>query len=53
MAVAALLPVSPLAGALGFTPLPLLFWPRLAAMLVAYLALTQAVKVWFVRRYGE
>ena len=34
VAVGAALPFSPLAGMLGFTPLPLLYWPLLAAMLV-------------------
>ncbi len=49
--VAAWLPVSPLAGALGLVRLPALFWPLLAAMLVAYVGLTQIVKTWFNRRF--
>lgn len=44
------LPSSPLGPALGFTPLPRLYWPILAATLVAYVALTQAVKTRLLRR---
>jgi len=53
VAVGAFLPFSPLAGALGFVPLPPLYWLFLLGMLVAYVFLTQGVKVWFVRRFGE
>jgi Mg2+-importing ATPase len=53
VAVGAALPFSPLAGPLGFTPLPALYWPFLAGMLLAYVALTQVVKSWFVRRFGD
>jgi len=53
VALGALLPISPLAGVLGFTPLPLLYWPFLVGMLVAYVVLTQTVKVWFIRKFGE
>ncbi len=51
--VGAYLPFSPLAGWLGFTPLPWSYWLWLAAMLVCYVVLTQIVKVWFVRRFAE
>jgi P-type Mg2+ transporter len=51
--VGAWLTVSPLAGAMGFVPLPGLYWLLLAAMLACYVVLTQMMKVWFVRRYGE
>jgi Mg2+-importing ATPase len=37
---------------LGFTPLPWLYWPLVAGLLVAYALLTHFVKVWFVRRWG-
>jgi Mg2+-importing ATPase len=46
------LPVSPFAPALGFVALPPLYWPALAAMLLAYLALTHVMKTWFHRRFG-
>ncbi len=51
-AVGALLPYSPFAGALGFVPLPSLFWPILALMVLAYLALTHIIKILFHRRFG-
>jgi Mg2+-importing ATPase len=53
VAVGAWLPYSPLAGTLGFVPLPPLYWLLLLAMLIGYVLLTQVVKVWFVRRFGE
>ena len=53
VAVGAWLTVSPLASTLGFVPLPPSFWLFLVAMLVGYALLTQVVKTWFVRRFGE
>jgi len=50
MAVAAWLPYSPLASALGFTALPPLYWPILLATLLCYVVLTQAVKMWLIRK---
>ena len=44
------LPSSPLAPALGLTHLPSLYWPFLAVTLLAYVALTQAVKAWLHHR---
>ncbi len=46
------LPYSPLAKPLGLTPLPGSYWPILAAMVIAYLVLTHAMKVWFNRRFA-
>ena len=46
------LPFSPLAPALGLAPLPLDYWCALAALLSAYLMLTQLAKAWLVRRFG-
>jgi Mg2+-importing ATPase len=53
VSVGAWLTVSPLADTLGFVPLPPLFWLLLAGMLVCYVVLTQVVKTWFIRRYGD
>ena len=50
MAVAAWLPYSPVALALGFIALPPLYWPILLATLLCYIALTQAVKMWLIRK---
>jgi Mg2+-importing ATPase len=53
VAVGAWLIVSPLATTLGFVSLPPLYWLFLAIMLLGYAILTQVVKVWFIRRFGE
>jgi Mg2+-importing ATPase len=50
MVVGASLPFSPLGPVLGFTPLPLLYWPLLAAILLGYVLLTQGVKTWLLRK---
>jgi Mg2+-importing ATPase len=50
MAIGAYLPFSPLAGYLGFVPLPTLFWPLLLLTLLCYVALTQVVKVWLLKK---
>ena len=50
MGIGAVLPFSPLAQFLGFVPLPWQFWPFLAATLVCYVALTQLVKVWLLKK---
>ena len=50
VAFASWLPYSPLAPALGFEPLPLLYWPILLATLLCYVFLTQAVKMWLIRK---
>jgi Mg2+-importing ATPase len=51
--VGALLTISPLADALGFVPLPPLYWLLLAIILVCYVVLTQLIKSWFYRRFGD
>lgn len=53
VALGAALTVSPLANTLGFVALPPLYWLYLAIMLLGYAILTQLVKVWFMRRFGE
>jgi P-type Mg2+ transporter len=47
------LTVSPLANTLGLVPLPPRYWLFLAIMLLCYAILTQVVKTWFIRRFGE
>ncbi len=49
MAFGMLLPYSPLASALGFTHLPRMYWPILMLTLLAYMGLTQIIKVWLLR----
>jgi Mg2+-importing ATPase len=53
VAIGAYLPYSPLAATLGFVPLPPLYWVLLLGMLVAYVILTQLVKTWFYRKFGD
>ncbi|MGH7970103.1 MAG: cation transporting ATPase C-terminal domain-containing protein, partial [Limisphaerales bacterium] len=50
MLIGACLPYSPLAAPLGFVPLPFLYWPLLVLTLLCYVALTQAVKTWLIRK---
>ncbi|MEV4926083.1 magnesium-translocating P-type ATPase [Streptomyces roseoverticillatus] len=52
MAFGLLLPFSPLAPALSMEALPMGYFPWLMAILLAYCALTQAVKTWYVRRFN-
>ncbi len=51
-AIGIALPFSPLAGPLGFQPLPALYWPIVAGFLLSYAVLTHLVKTWFIRRWG-
>jgi Mg2+-importing ATPase len=50
MAIGAYLPYSPLATTLGFVPLPLGYWPLLLVTLICYVALTQIIKTWLIRK---
>jgi P-type Mg2+ transporter len=50
LAIGIALPVSPIASYLGFRALPSAYWPFLLATLVCYVVLTQAVKMWLLRR---
>jgi Mg2+-importing ATPase len=47
------LTISPLAGTLGFVTLPPSYWLYLSGLMVGYVILTQLVKTWFYRRYGD
>ena len=50
MLIGATLPFSPIGPMLGFTPLPLLYWPLVAMILLGYVVLTQSVKTWLLRK---
>ncbi|WP_062537850.1 magnesium-translocating P-type ATPase [Mizugakiibacter sediminis] len=50
--VGMMLPFSAAASWFGFVPLPGGFWPYLAAIVLAYMALTQVAKGWLIRRFG-
>jgi Mg2+-importing ATPase len=51
MLVGAWLPISPFAASLGFVPMPGLYWPLLMLTLLAYVVLTQCIKVLLLRRH--
>ena len=53
LVVTVLVPLSPLGPVLGFTPLPLVFWPLLAAIVAAYLTLVEVMKRLFERRVAS
>jgi Mg2+-importing ATPase len=53
VAMAMLLPFSPAAAWLGFTPLPPLFFGLLAGLVTGYLVLAEAGKRWFYRRLAR
>ena len=50
MAFGMWLPYSPLAGPLGLTYLPPLYWLILLLTLLGYMSLTQIIKVWLLRK---
>ncbi len=50
MLVGMWLPSSPIGEWLGLVPLPFNYWPLLLLTLLAYVGLTQLVKVWLVRK---
>ena len=51
-AVGVWLPYSPFAHSLGFTPLPLAYWPWVIGIVFSYLCLTHVAKTWFIKRFG-
>jgi len=53
VALGVYLPVSPLAGILGFSPLPSTFFLAVVGMTIAYLALVEGVKYWFFSREAD
>jgi P-type Mg2+ transporter len=53
VAVGVYLPLSPLAGVLGFDPLPPLFFLTLVGLVVPYLVLVEIAKSWFFSRAAQ
>jgi len=49
MAIGVALPSTPVGHYLGFSPLPLMYWPYIALTLSCYVGLTQTVKAWLLR----
>ncbi|GER90707.1 magnesium-translocating P-type ATPase [Dictyobacter vulcani] len=52
VAIGIILPYTPLAGPLGFTPLPLLYFLFLIGMVITYLLLVELVKRRLMKRYA-
>jgi Mg2+-importing ATPase len=52
MAAGIAIPFTPLGATVGMVPLPWQYFPWLAVTLVGYCALTQAVKMWYIRRFA-
>ena len=52
VAIAVILPYTPVGSLLGFTPLPVLLLAAFAFLAVTYLFVVQAVKSWFYRRHA-
>jgi Mg2+-importing ATPase len=53
MAIGIAIPFTAIGPGLGLVPLPAAYFGWLALILLAYACLTQQVKSWFVRRYGD
>ena len=52
VAIAVVMPYTPVGSLLGFIPLPLSLLGVIAAVAVTYLLVVQAVKSWFYRRHA-
>ncbi len=50
IAIGVVIPNSPVGEYLGFTALPMLYWPLLVVSLILYACLTQSLKFWLLKR---
>ena len=50
MAIGVAIPFTVLGDYLGFTQLPMLYWPLLAVSLLAYIVITQLLKMWLLKK---
>ncbi|WP_218966470.1 magnesium-translocating P-type ATPase [Snodgrassella alvi] len=53
MAIGIYIPFSPISGWIGLTPLPWQYFPWLVLTLGCYCVVTQTVKRWYIRRFGQ
>ena len=53
MVIGIWIPFSPFASALKLEPLPVTYFLYLIVILTAYCVLTQLIKTWFIRRFGQ
>ena len=52
MALGIYVPFSLYGSSIGFTPLPMSYFPWLLSILLGYCVSTQIVKTWFIRKFG-
>ncbi len=53
VALGIIVPYTPFGAGLGMVPLPIGYFPWLAGILLSYCLLTQAIKIWYIRRFGK
>lgn len=53
VAIGIITPYTPFGAGLGMVPLPASYFPWLAGILLSYCLLTQAIKTWYIRRFGK
>lgn len=53
MAFGITFPFTSLGASIGLQPLPMSYFPWLVATLLSYCVLTQIVKTWYIRKFGE
>lgn len=53
MAIGIYIPFSPLGASIGLEPLPVSYFPWLVATLLCYCVLTQVIKRWYIRKFGD
>ncbi|CAM2892527.1 magnesium-translocating P-type ATPase [Chryseobacterium flavum] len=53
MLIGIIIPFTPAAAYLKMQPLPLSYFPYLAGILTSYCVLTQLVKHWFIKKFGQ
>jgi Mg2+-importing ATPase len=53
VAIACILPFTPIGSLFGFIPLPASFFVVLAGLVISYLIIVELVKRWFYRKYAS
>jgi Mg2+-importing ATPase len=53
MAIGIYIPFSPLGENIGLAKLPAAYFPWLLATLLGYCVMTQAVKMWYIKKFGQ
>ena len=53
MAIGIAIPFTSFGASIGLMPLPLRYFPWLIGILLSYCILTQAIKVWYIKRFKK